>query len=64
MTAGRSMRSHVGGGWAKTMHARRQALIRMVAPVFVEHGYESSTMSMLALAAGVTKATFYSDFSD
>ena len=46
------------------MHARRQALIRRVAPVFVEHGYESSTMSMLALAAGVTKATFYSDFSD
>ncbi|PXX43377.1 MULTISPECIES: TetR/AcrR family transcriptional regulator [Aquitalea] len=42
--------------------ARRQAIIEGAAKVFLEHGYESTSMLEIAARAGVSKPTLYSYF--
>ncbi|ERW07676.1 TetR family transcriptional regulator [Pseudomonas aeruginosa] len=63
MTAPREM-GGVRGRWVKVRQARRLHLIEATAEVFAEHGYENSSMGMLASAADVTKATLYAHFKE
>lgn len=64
MTPAPSETKGVGGRWARVRQARRLDLIEATAEVFAEHGYENSSMGMLASAADVTKATLYAHFRE
>jgi AcrR family transcriptional regulator len=49
---------------AEQREERRGRMLRRSLDVFLEHGYQGSSLDQLARASGVTKRTIYTDYGD
>jgi len=49
---------------AADYEAKRTHLLRTAAPLFARHGYDRTSLSMIAVAAGVSKGLVYHDYAD
>nr|WP_300047097.1 TetR/AcrR family transcriptional regulator [uncultured Nocardioides sp.] len=49
---------------AQQRDERRRRMLDRALPMFLEHGYDRTTVEQLARSAGVTKRTIYSDYGD